>query len=132
VRLRKLVDHMVSRLQQPDGRLYASVVDNIVDLINVLPDLNLTNDPALNNFVEEIRARLCSASAKQLKADELLRAATAQEASDIATRMAAYMEYANPSAETNMPVLAEQPNPQPPAAVADQIFSQMSAYVMAQ
>ena len=126
-RLRKLVEHMVTRLQQPDGRLYASVVDNIVDLINVLPDLNLTNDPALNAFVDEIRVRLCAASAKELKGNDLLRATTAQEAAEIATRLAAHMEYGPASVS-----VGTESNPQQPTEssdAADQIFSQMSAYM---
>ena len=132
LRLRKLVDHMVARLQQPEGKFYASVVDNIVDLINVVPDLNLTADPTLNAFVEEIRTRLCSASAKELKANELLRASTAQEAADIASRMAAHMEYGGilvpaPS-EAGSPPQAEMP-----AAVrSDEIFSHVAAYMPTQ
>lgn len=130
IRLRNLVDHMVARLQQPEGRLYASVVDNIVDLIDVLPDLNLTNDPALNTFVEEIRTRLCAASAKELKANDLLRATTAQEAADIASRMAAHMEYgeAPESASTS----ADNLSAPVPAPAGDDIFSQMAAYMTAQ
>jgi hypothetical protein len=128
LRLRKLVDHMVTRLQQPDGRLYASVVDNIVELINVLPDLNLTNDPALNAFVEEIRTRLCAASAKELKANDLLRASTAQEAADIASRMAAHMEYSEVPGEENPPPLDSLSSGASPGAAED-IFSQMAAYM---
>ena len=129
MRLRKLVDHMVTRLQQPDGRLYASVVDNIVDLIQVLPDLNLTNDPALNAFADEIRTRLCAASVKELKGNDLLRAATAQEAAEIATRLAAHMEYGADS----VPVGTEADGQTPTGSsdAADQIFSQMAAYFVA-
>lgn len=131
MRLRKLVDHMVARLQQPDGRLYASVVDNIVELIDVMPDLNLTNDPALNAFADEVRIRLCAASASQLKHNDLLRSTTVQDAVDIASRMAAHMEYGEPPDQ-----VAAKPNEQlPPVssqAGAEEIFSQMSAYMIAQ
>ena len=127
-RLRRLVDHMVTRLQQPDGRLYASVVDNIIDLINVLPDLNLTNDPALNAFVEEIRRRLCTATAKELKADDLLRATTAQEAADIASRMAAHMEYGEAPGGVSTPPV-DSLSPGTSHAASEDIFSQMAAYM---
>ncbi len=132
LRLRKLVEHMVSRLRQPEGKLYASVVDNVVELINVLPDLNLTGDPTLNASIEEIRSRLCSASAQELKANGLLRATTAQEAADIASRMAAYMEYADTPPST--PAEAEPPSPveMPAAETTEQIFSHMAAYMTAQ
>ncbi len=131
MRLRKLVEHMVARLQISDGRLYASVVDNIVDLIDVLPDLNLTDDPALNGFVDEIRTRLCAASAKDLKGNDPLRATTAQEAADIVSRMAAHMEYGEaPDQGSTNPTA--QPVDVPSHAAADEIFSQMSAYMTAQ
>ncbi len=132
IRLRKLVDHMVSRLQQPEGKLYASVVDNVVELIDVLPDLNLTGDPTLNTFVEEIRTRLCSASAKELKANDLLRASTAQEAADIASRMAAHMEYGG--ATLPSPASEAEPPCQEMLALetSDQIFSHMAAYMATQ
>ena len=132
IRLRKLVDHMVARLQQPEGKLYASVVDNIVELINVLPNLNLTGDPTLNVFVEEIRSRLCSASAKELKANDLLRASTAQEAAEIASRMAAHMEYGATPESTP----AEAASPSQAEIMAEdtsgQIFSHMAAYMATQ
>ena len=132
IRLRKLVDHMVARLQQPEGKLYASVVDNIVELINVLPNLNLTGDPTLNVFVEEIRSRLCSASAKELKANDLLRASTAQEAAEIASRMAAHMEYGATPESTP----AEAASPSQAEILAEdtsgQIFSHMAAYMATQ
>jgi hypothetical protein len=131
LRLRKLVDHMVTRLQQPDGRLYASVVENIVDLINVLPDLNLTNDPALNAFVEEIRTRLCATSAKELKANDLLRTTTAQEAADIASRMAAHMEYGEVPGEVSTPPVESLLSGASDGAAED-IFSQMAAYMAVQ
>jgi hypothetical protein len=131
LRLRRLVDHMVTRLQQPDGRLYASVVANIVDLINVLPDLNLTNDPALNAFVEEIRTQLCAASAKELKANDLLRATTAQEAADIASRMAAHMEYGEVPGEVSTPP-ADSLSSGAACGAAEDIFSQMAAYMAVQ
>ncbi len=132
IRLRKLVDHMVARLQQPEGKLYASVVDNIVELINVLPNLNLTGDPTLNAFVEEIRSRLCSASAKELKTNDLLRASTAQEAADIASRMAAHMEYGATPEST--PVEAASPSQAEILAgdTSGQIFSHMAAYMATQ
>ena len=132
LRLRKLVEHMVSRLQQPEGKLYASVVDNIVELIHVLPALNLTGDPTLSAFIEEIRSRLCSASAKELKANDLLRATTAQEAADIASRMAAHMEYADTPPASPAEVEPLSAAEMPVAETTEQIFSHMAAYMTAQ
>lgn len=93
LRLRKVVEHMVSRLNEPEARLYPSVVDNIRELVEVLPQLNVAQDVDLNAFVEEIKTRLCTYSTKELKRNELLRASTAQEAADIFARMSAFLSH---------------------------------------
>lgn len=127
LRLRKVVEHMVSRLNQPEGKLYASVVDNIRELVEVLPQLNIAQDLDLNGFVEEIRTRLCAYSAKDLKHNELLRATTSQEAADIASRISAYLDPL-----PNTPVFADPTSislTTPASPSADDIFTQMSGYM---
>lgn len=129
LRLRRVVEHMVSRLSDPEGRLYASVVENIRDLVEVLPQLNIARDPDLESFVEEIGTRLCAYSAKELKHNELLRATTAQDAADIAARLSAHLD---PSPAP--PVFADAgsaPLTTPVAPSADDIFAQMSGYMAA-
>jgi hypothetical protein len=126
LRLRRVVEHMISRLNESEGRLYASVVDNIAELVEVLPRLNIANDPDLNSFIEEIKIRLCAYSAKELKHNELLRTTTAQEAADIARRMSAFLD---PPA--NIPLFADQSAKRVSAIQpdADDIFSRMSGYM---
>lgn len=131
VRLRKVVQRMVDRLNEPEGRLHSSVVDNVRDLVEVLPSLNLTEDPDLDTFVEEVKARLCSYSAKELKHNELLRAATVQDASDIVSRMAAFMTppalSALPPVEKSHDNSSTEGGAMPPSV--DQILNQMSGYM---
>ena len=60
---------------------------NIFDLVELLPKLNVTNDPELNRFAEEARQKLCTYTAHDLKKHELLRVATAADAVGIISRM---------------------------------------------
>jgi len=48
MRLRKVVSHMVEMLGDPQARLHASVVDNVVELVDLLPRLNVAGDPQLH------------------------------------------------------------------------------------
>ena len=126
LRLRKVVEHMVSRLSEPQGRLCASVVNNIAELVEVLPQLNLAHDPDLNSFVEEIKTRLCAYSAKELKHNEFLRAATAQDAAEIAQRMSAFLSLPA-DAPRFTDALAQGDAVRQPDA--DDIVSRMSGYL---
>lgn len=134
LRLREVVEHMVSRLSDPQGRLYASVVSNIAELVEVLPRLNIAQDPDLNAFAEEIKARLCAVSTKELKQNELLRAVTAQDATDIVSRMATFMD-GSPAVPTLTTRSVQQDAPIPDAASvlpsADDIIAQMAGYMPA-
>ena len=86
-RLRDVVSHMVDRLNEPESRFHATLVTNIFDLVELLPQLNVTGDPELNRFAEEARQKLCTYTAHDLKKHELLRVVTATDAAGIVSRM---------------------------------------------
>jgi hypothetical protein len=86
-RLRDVVSHMVDRLNEPESRFHATLVTNILDLVELLPKLNVTADPELDRFAEEARQKLCTHTAHDLKKHESLRVATAADAAGIVSRM---------------------------------------------
>jgi hypothetical protein len=94
-------------------------VTNILDLVELLPRLNVTGDPELNRFAEEARQKLCTYTAHDLKKHELLRVVTATEAAGIVSRMDEAIR--NREAEQAEEKLA---------SVQD-IFDHMSAYMEA-
>jgi hypothetical protein len=118
-RLRDVISHMVDRLNEPESRFHATLVTNILDLVELLPRLNVTGDPELNRFAEEARQKLCTYTAHDLKKHELLRVATAAEAAEIVTRMDEAIR--NREAEESEAKLATVEN----------IFDHMSAYMEA-
>jgi hypothetical protein len=96
-RLYKVVSHMSGRMAEynaaEDGnkpKLYSSMVDNIVEIVDVLPKLNIGQDSELDRLAEEVRCSLL-VDTKELRKSEALRMDTAKAAADIAQRMAAYM-----------------------------------------
>jgi hypothetical protein len=77
-------EHRVKSFQE-------SVVDNIKAQVNILPSLNLLNDPAIDRFIAEVSQELCRYNAETLKSDEVLRAATADKADEILDKISAYL-----------------------------------------
>jgi len=121
-RLREVVSHMVERLNEPDSRFHSSLVTNVVDLVEILPRLNVADDPDLNRFAAQIRDGLCNHSARDLKKSEDLRVATASEAAGIVAAMDNVLSERRAAEDSEA---TEIPS-------ADHIFAHMSAYMEAQ
>ena len=86
-RLRDVVAHMVDRLNEPESRFHGSLVTNVLDLVEILPRLNVNGDADLNRFADQIKQRLCNYSAQDLKKHDLLRVTTATDAANIVAEM---------------------------------------------
>jgi hypothetical protein len=65
-------------------------VTSLVKLVDVLPKLNVTNDPELERLAEQVRSSLL-VDPKELRKSETVRAETAKAAAAIAQHMAGYM-----------------------------------------
>jgi hypothetical protein len=63
-RLKNAVSHMADRLNEPESRFHASLVTNVFDVVDLLPQLNVGQDRGLNHFATEIRNRLCASGAR--------------------------------------------------------------------
>jgi hypothetical protein len=126
VRLTDVVTHMVDKLNEPESRFHASLVTNVLDLVDLLPRLNVNEDEELSRFAAEIKDRLCNFSAHDLKTNEILRAATAADAAQILSQMDAVLRGRDQVvADTN------DKSTQQNAPSVEAIFSHMSAYMEA-
>ncbi len=96
-RLYKVVSHMSQRMTEYNAaqegskpRLYDSMITNIVEIVDVLPKLNIAGDTELDQMATEIRKSLVL-DPQELRKSEAMRSDAAKAAVDIAQRMAAYM-----------------------------------------
>src|ERR1700722_5603599 len=96
-RLYEGVSHMAERLtaykvtgEGVEHPFRDSIVTNLVKLVDVLPKLNVTNDPELERLTDQVHASLL-VDPKELRQSESVRAETAKTAAEIAQRMASYM-----------------------------------------
>src|ERR1700757_4666412 len=119
-RLKEVVGHMVDRLNEPESRFHASLVTNVYDLVKLLPQLNVGEDRDLNRFAAEIEKRLCDYNARELKQNEILRVATAHDATALLYEMDAVLRERQGAS-----VVSDA------GAMADSIVSHMSAYMVA-
>lgn len=105
-RLYEAVRHMADRLSAyrvtADGVEHPfrdTVVTNLVKLLEVLPKLNVTNDPELERLAQQVRTSLL-VDPNELRDSESARADTAKAAAAIAQRMSGYMAgYSMPGLE---------------------------------
>jgi hypothetical protein len=96
-RLYEAVQHMADRLsaykvtaEGVEHPFRDTVVTNLVKLVDVLPKLNVTNDPELDRLAERVRASLL-VDPKELRKSDAVRRETAKAAAAIAQHMAGYM-----------------------------------------
>lgn len=95
-RLYDCVDHMATVLGDPDKRFQNSMLEKARELTELLPKLNIADDPDLNQCVDEVREKLCEAKPEALREIPEKRATAADDAKAILDRMRA--RFAPPQA----------------------------------
>lgn len=82
VRLHECVKRMVENLES-NKRIYNTMIGNICDLVKMLPELNVSNDPQLAYMAREIDERICKYSTDDIKQSEEVRNEAHSEAEDV-------------------------------------------------
>lgn len=90
-RLFKVVNAMHTTMAVPIGEKGAKFnntkLENIIDLVEIMPMLNLANDPKLAELTKQAK-KLATKSPDELREDAVKRAAAAEEAKKLASRLA--------------------------------------------
>lgn len=89
-RLARALETYTDRLRS-DGRLYGSTVEGLKEVVEILPDLNILNDPNLARIGQEIRNRIAGYDVEQIREDKVLRNQLADEAAQIMADMSGFM-----------------------------------------
>jgi hypothetical protein len=72
-------------------------VSNISELVDLIPGLNVLDDPDLNQLAREIKAKLAGHDPKDLRKDKATRTQAAKDAEEIMGRMAGFMAAVAPA-----------------------------------
>jgi hypothetical protein len=91
-RLYELVGHMVERLSDPEAIFRDTLIGNIVRMTELLPRLNLYDDPQLEAMRRKIEASLCAYTPTELRCDKEVRQKAADDAKAVLDAMAGYVE----------------------------------------
>jgi hypothetical protein len=86
-----------------DGRLHASAVDNVREIVDLLPKLNFTNDPKMNELADMAKRSLTTLNVEVLRESPSARMDVGEKAKEISMQMAAYMGFAPPPPEEMYP-----------------------------
>lgn len=90
-RLFERVQHIAERLADPSAIFRDSMVENARELCALLPRLNFTDDPNLEQMRQQVESQLVSHAPEVLRSDPDLRRSTALEAQQIMDKMRAFM-----------------------------------------
>jgi hypothetical protein len=93
-RLYDKVTHMadrLSKLDDPKTRFHESTLEHVTDLCELLPRLNVLDDPNLEAMRQEVEGKLAGLSKDSVVLSPTFRQTKIDEANDIAARMAAFM-----------------------------------------
>lgn len=90
-RLLDVVDKFRIRMADTDAIFRDTIVTNISDLVDLLPGLNVLDDPELERMRVDIQRTLAGYDPKDLRKDEAARSQAASEAQKIMDTMKGYM-----------------------------------------
>ncbi len=90
-RLFDAVSHMRDKLTDPDATFRNSLVGNLQELVEILPTLNLTSDPKLEELIRTVEKSLAPVDPQTLRDDKTARKETAKAAQAIVDKMSAFM-----------------------------------------
>jgi hypothetical protein len=100
-RINETVAHMVNKLNayrpssgkgdKPEGIFRDSLVENVRDLVTLLPGFNLTNDPFMAQTIARIESDLCAREPEDLREDPIARQHVADAAQEILDSVAGYL-----------------------------------------
>jgi hypothetical protein len=83
LRIADLLEHYIERMDDAEAIFRDSTVNNLVELMNILPGLNVTGDPKLKEIRQRIMNTIGSYEPNDLRKGGDLRAAAAKEAREI-------------------------------------------------
>jgi hypothetical protein len=90
-RLYDVAKKAADRLRDPDGVFRDSLVENAVELCDMLPRLNFTDDPQLEAMRREVESVLCGQAPEALRQLPNVREKTVTGLDDILSKMSGYM-----------------------------------------
>jgi len=97
-RLYEHISRMVTRLSDPKGVFRDTLITGLADLCAILPGLNLTQDPQLEELRKRAESMILHVDPQELRDRPFMRSRIASQASEIQKAMAGFMGAPNEEA----------------------------------
>lgn len=91
-RLAETIGYFHERMSKPDAVFRDTTVNNIAELIDVIPGLNVLDDPNIEAIRQMVAKSLTGIEAKDIRKDDALRGELADEAGQIMSKMEGFMK----------------------------------------
>jgi hypothetical protein len=91
LRLSDVVGHFATKMADDKAVFRDTTLTNITELVELIPGLNVLDDPALNQLGEEIKAKLSGIEPKDLRKNKEVRSQAAKDAEAIMAKMKGFM-----------------------------------------
>jgi len=89
-RIAKTVGHFKDRMGAEVFK--DATIENLAELAEIMPGLNVTNDPAINKLAKDIQSRLLGHEPKEIREDDRLRKSLGKEAQKIMSDIGGFMK----------------------------------------
>jgi hypothetical protein len=86
-RVHDVVKRIHTQTSNPKGKIYDSLVGSALDLCAILPSLNITNDPKLEEVRQEIEGSFARTDAEDIRNHAEVREEVADQMADILAKM---------------------------------------------
>lgn len=90
-RLFERVEHIARQCGNPKGRIYDSMLEHARELCDLLPRLNISDDPNLESMRQEVEGKLASLNTEVIRNDPAARQNVADDANAIMDKMRVFM-----------------------------------------
>lgn len=90
-RLAETVSYFLERMDKPDAVFRDSTINNIAELVELIPGLNVLDDPAIEQVRAMVESKLTGIDAKDIRKDSALRGQLAGDAKQIMDVMSGYV-----------------------------------------
>lgn len=91
-RLAETMGHFAERMKTKDAKFKSATIDNLAELADILPGLNVTGDPGLNEIAKRIQSLVGGCDAKVIRENEKTRKAISKEAQTIMADIGGFMK----------------------------------------
>lgn len=103
-RLYEPVKAMADKLSDPSAQRYhKSLIGNIMDVTKVIQDMNVANDPNINQFVIDVESKLGVYDPDTFKDNEQIKNKAASDAKELAEKMAAFIDIPISDQQSTIP-----------------------------